>query len=49
MNKWQLILYEFLAYPAHLWLKAVALLMGLTFECGPTDDDGNITKWDDEE
>jgi hypothetical protein len=44
MTKWQLILYEFLAYPAHLWLSMVAWLMGGQFESGPTDDDGNIIK-----
>ena len=35
-------IFEFLAYPAHLWLAVVARLCGMTFEHGPTDDRGNF-------
>jgi hypothetical protein len=42
MTKGKLILYEFLACPAHLWLTILAWLMGGRFTCGPTDDAGNI-------
>lgn len=39
----RLKIFEFLAYPAHLWLMAVARLCGMTFEHGPADDKGNFT------
>ncbi len=35
-------LYEFLAFPAHLWLYGVAWLCGMTFRHGPVDEDGEL-------
>lgn len=32
-------IYEFLAFPAHCWLKVVAWMLGWTFECGPVDNE----------
>ena len=37
-------IYEFLAYPAHLWLMIVARLCGGSFEHGPADEHGNFIK-----
>lgn len=38
----RLKIYEIIATPAHLWLWLCAKLVGGTFECGPTDEDGNL-------
>ena len=35
----KLRLYEFLAFPAHVWLWVAARLSGGRFTCGPVDDD----------
>lgn len=39
MTKWQLIFYEFIATPAHLWLWVCAKMVGAEFECGPVDEE----------
>ncbi len=31
-------IYEFLAFPAHCWLKVSAWVVGGTFKCGPVSD-----------
>ena len=39
----RLQVYEFLAFPAHCWLKVCAWVVGGTFECGVVDDqDGSV-------
>lgn len=35
----RLIIYEFLAFPAHCWLWLVARLCGGKFECGPVTEE----------
>ena len=35
----RLKIFEFLAMPAHIWLWVCAKLVGMTFTCGPVDEE----------
>lgn len=37
----RIYIYEFLAFPAHLWLWLAAKLVGYNFTCGPVDNEGD--------
>ncbi len=36
-DSWRLQLFEFIATPAHLFLRGIAFLLGVKFEYGPTE------------
>jgi len=37
----RMAIYEFIAFPAHIWLWICARLVGWEFECGPVYDEND--------
>ncbi len=38
-DSWRLQLFEFIATPAHLFLRSIAFLLGVKFSYGPTESE----------